>query len=325
VEKLQAKDRSHPGRIVTAHVVANQPLCRDHYKLVMAAPGFGSAQPGQFVQVQCGQPGGAARIGTSASADLADIVRQGWPPLSGTGLLLRRPFSIAGLRRDDQGCRIELIHRVVGRGTAWLASRRPGDPISLLGPLGRPFSIVEDRPMAYLVCGGVGVSPMPWLAETLQRAGKQVLAFCGARTAELLPLSLEPGAGRASMALSPERTAREFAASGTPVILASDDGTIGWAGTIAAALTAYHRAHPVPADRLVVYACGPEAMLKALAAFCRGHGIPCQVSLERRMACGTGTCQSCVVRVHEPSDPDGWAYRLCCTDGPVFDAAAVHW
>ena len=77
-------------------------------------------------------------------------------------------------------------------------------------------------------------------------------------------------------------------------------------------------------SELVVYSCGPEPMMEAAANLCRKSGIECYLSLERRMACGMGTCQSCIIKIADESD-SGWNYRLCCKDGPVFDAANIIW
>ena len=117
----------------------------------------------------------------------------------------------------------------------------------------------------------------------------------------------------------------EFAEHGTDVVISTDDGSLGFHGHIGAALEVYHLANPIDPDRLVVYACGPELMLECVGTYCVQRGIKCFVCMERSMACGTGLCQSCVVPVRDQADPDGWSYRLCCTDGPVFDAADVVW
>ncbi len=321
----QSRDSCSAVGVFAAVVVNNSAICRDHYKLVVATERFPPARPGQFVQVQCSDPEATTTAATRTEWQPGAGVGTDSALLSGTRTVLRRPFSIAGLRGDERRCQIDLIHRVVGRGTAWLASLQPGDRVSLLGPLGRPFSVFPSRPLAYLVCGGMGVAPMFWLAQTLNEAGKEVHAFCGARSAELLPLTLDRGPGVDVPPLSSELTAPEFAASHTPVILATDDGTIGFRGTVVEALMEYHRARPLPAEQLVVYVCGPEAMMEAVARFCDQHQIECQVCLERLMACGVGTCQSCVVRVHDTTAPDGWRYQLCCTDGPVFDSKSICW
>jgi dihydroorotate dehydrogenase electron transfer subunit len=164
---------------------------------------------------------------------------------------------------------------------------------------------------------------MIWLARALSSRGCDVLSFCGARTRRLLALSLigEPSASAAE----PRMAAEEFASSRTPVVLATDDGSLGVKGRVSTAMEDYHSAHPCPSDELIVYTCGPEPMMRSVARWCHDRGIACQVCMERMMGCGIGTCQSCVVAIRDPSAPRGFVYKLCCKDGPVFDAETVDW
>ena len=288
--------------IFLAQVLSNTPLCRDHWRLTVRAEDFPESRPGQFVQIQCADP---------------------LDEYAAIGALIRRPFSIAGLRRTGRHAEIDIIQARIGQGTHWLSQLRPGDRVSLLGPLGQPFTLRDDKPIALLAGGGVGLPPMIWLAQTLQEASKQVLAFCGARTAEVFPLTR-----RADVPVhgaQPASVFEEFAQSQTPVIVATDDGSLGAAGQLPAVFDAWLDAHPGEAADAVVYSCGPRAMLRAVAATCMDRKIECQVCLERMMACGMGTCQSCVVAVRDARQADGWRYQLCCTDGPVFDAGDVVW
>ena len=108
-------------------------------------------------------------------------------------------------------------------------------------------------------------------------------------------------------------------------MLSTDDGTLGLHGHIGQGLVAYSQANPTAQDELTVYTCGPERMMRFVAEFCRARGVECHVCMERAMACGTGLCQSCVVPIHDVADPDGWRYKLCCRDGPVFAGADVVW
>jgi dihydroorotate dehydrogenase electron transfer subunit len=107
----------------------------------------------------------------------------------------------------------------------------------------------------------------------------------------------------------------DFRAAGAAVHLATDDGTLGFHGSVVRLL----ERHPRP-DHLV--GCGPEPMLRALAAAAAAWGVPCHLSLETPMACGVGVCFSCVTKV---KTADGWDYRRVCVEGPVFDASALHW
>jgi len=288
--------------IFQTRVVANEPICREHRRLILEIDDFPEAGPGQFLQVRCSDP--AEPLGTGP-------------------VLLRRPFSIGGLVRSGSACRIEILLRTVGTGTRWLGERTPGEPVEVLGPLGRPFEIDPDRPVAFLVGGGVGLPPLIWLGEILHQADKQTVAFCGARSADLLPLRLEPDFDRT--AATPQPGVLEFDRWGIPTLVSTDDGSLGSRGRIPDHFTAYLDARPEHYGRSVVYTCGPEPMMRAVAEACDARGIPCQVSLERMMACGMGTCQSCAVPIRDASDPEGWSYKLCCTDGPVFRSQDIVW
>ena len=133
--------------------------------------------------------------------------------------MLRRAFSIAGLRRASRGVEIDVIYRVVGTATRWMESRHVGDELSVLGPLGNSFPVSDRKPLAWLVAGGVGLPPMLWLAEVLAAAKREVIAFCGAQTADLLALTLEPDSPPATDAMRATLTAREFGRSGVPVVI----------------------------------------------------------------------------------------------------------
>ena len=288
--------------IFLTRVVANEPICHQHWRFVLEVEDFPPAEPGQFVQILCGKPDDDAWTG---------------------GAFLRRPFSIADLRRDGRRAEIDILHRAVGGGTRWLSRLEPGDSVSIVGPLGRPFWLLDDRPVALLVGGGIGLPPLIWLARTLHDAGKRSVAFCGSRSADVLPLTR-----RADVPVSGERATlafSEFADFDVPVVVGTDDGSLGAAGLIPDLFTRYLGRHLDDARSAVVYTCGPEPMMRTVARFCHQRAIPCQVCLERMMACGMGTCQSCVVRVRDEQAEDQWRYQLCCTDGPVFDADLVIW
>jgi dihydroorotate dehydrogenase electron transfer subunit len=238
--------------------------------------------------------------------------------------LLRRPFSLGGRGdRDDGTTELEIVHRVVGAGTAWLARVAEGEEVDLVGPLGNGFALAEDRPRAALIAGGTGIGPMLYLAEALVAAGKEVVAFAGARTAAILPLHTDPGEPP-SRAGWPTLSTAEFAARGVPTVVATDDGSLGFPGLVHEAFARWLAQSPQGTADLVVYACGPEAMMRAIAETCQGRGPRCQFALERHMACGIGTCQGCVCKVRSPGAP-GWRYALVCRDGPVFPGEELLW
>lgn len=238
-----------------------------------------------------------------------------------TAPLLRRPFSIGGLRLVRGATEIDLLARVVGPGTAWLADLALGDPIDVLGPLGNAFTMPAANQHALLVAGGVGLPPIRWLGERLRRLGLSVDALYGVQTSSLLPVTLitpPSAAGEPTMCVA------EFAADGIPVAITTDDGSCGMRGLVTERLARY-LGERQDASSLIVYACGPHAMLRAIAAICRQQRTECQLAMERTMGCGMGTCQSCVVKVADEAMADGWRYALCCTEGPVFNASRLVW
>ena len=313
-------------KVVDGRVVANDAICREHYRVTIELPRFSAAVPGQFVQLQCCGPLSDRPMAHEwAEGERLDL--SGAELLDARAVLLRRPFSIAGVERDSAtgAVRLAIICRVVGKGSRWLAGVPVGHTVSVVGPLGRGFDVRDDRSVAWLVGGGVGLPPLMWLAKALQAAGKDVVAFCGARQGDLLALTPIDGAGSPADGLEPALGYEEFAVSGTPVVVATDDGTVGYAGTVGDALAEYVGRYESQVADAVVYTCGPAPMMHAVTRFCLAKGVDVQVSVERVMACGMGTCQSCVLRVRDELSPEGWVYKRACDDGPVFDGADVLW
>jgi len=321
-----------PRRRYDAVVLENRPLCREHWRVrVSVGQTLPATQPGQFVQLSCRPPQSAIDhdrlLGATRSySDLQQIELCEQVPL------LRRPFSLAGRGDDAGGTWLDIIYRVVGVGTRWLSQLRAGQMVDLIGPLGRGFELPAGKSLGLLVGGGVGLPPMLYLAEALAKAGWQAVAFIGAQTADLLPVNLLPHQ-QPSTDGNPTRCVSEFARHDLPTAVTTDDGSLGPKGFITDALDRFlSRLSQADARRCVIFACGPEPMMRAAAALAASRDLACQVSLERTMACGLGTCQSCIVRIEDATDPHGrtadgrpWRYRLACTDGPVFDARQVFW
>jgi len=319
---------------VLSRVVANVPLCREHYRLVLQADRFPPTQPGQFVQVACATPNGSVE-----NVEI-DWDEAGPPPRLGGGelcrptALLRRPFSLAD-RIDANGqVQLHLVHRVVGIGTNWMAHLKPGDNVSIIGPLGNTFTPPPPGGVALLVGGGVGIPPMMYLARRLART--KAVAFAGALTRDLLPLTNTADApAPAADDIAPLYNIAEFSQHGIPAIIATDDGSYGYRGFVTQALEAYLQkwfGPGSPGSRRpdatpTIYVCGPEPMMKRVADIAANFSLACQIAVERKMACGMGTCQSCVIRVKVPGQSNGaaWQYKLACTDGPVFSAADLSW
>ena len=323
----------HRGQF-DAIVRANVPLCREHYRLVLSLGWFPPTEPGQFVQISCRDP---VDYETEREVD--------WPcdtPLSVRGrelavpqAYLSRPFSLAGRRDAGGSAQLEFIHRVVGVGTDWLARLDVGRRVRLLGPLGNRFGLPAKNEPAILIGGGVGIPPMLYLAEKL--AGRPAVAFCGAVSRDLIPLTIDADSHAPTPdTVEPLMNVAEFSRHGIPAVLSTDDGSYGFRGFVTQALERYFgdsspRPRVSTSPRPLLYTCGPEPMMKRVAQIALERGLECQVAVERAMACGMGTCQSCCIRVRKPDPAEpplagsDWCWRLACTDGPVFRGADLLW
>jgi dihydroorotate dehydrogenase electron transfer subunit len=205
---------------------------------------------------------------------------------------LRRPISICEI--DKENGRIRLVFQVKGAGTQWLAGKNENEVLDLLGPLGKDFPI-EGKTEAIFVGGGIGVPPLLAAAKPF---GAKATVILGFRTAGAVILK------------------DSFENQGANVIICTDDGTTGIHGFVTDALK------EVLTSTSTVFACGPRPMLKATAACCEKVGADCFVSMEERMACGTGACLSCACKVKVL---DSEKYLHVCKDGPVFDAKTIVW
>ena len=329
---------SPPRHRFDAAVEFNKPLCREHFLLrFRVVSPFPPTEPGQFIQIGCRTPDVAQSFDELLGRDIqwrpGERPQLEQPELSGRLAMLRRPFSLAGRGDDERGTWIEIIHRVVGVGTAWLAELAAGDPVDFIGPLGNTFDLPVGKSMGLLVGGGVGLPPMFYLAEALRRAKWSAVAFVGALYRDLLAVTFEEGCEGPDRDGKPTLCAAEFSRLGYPTVVTTDDGSFGLPGRITTGLERHLRALP-PADaaRAVVFTCGPDPMMHAVAKLAAAHGVDCRVCVEQAMACGMGTCQSCVVRIEDSAKPQAateagrpWRYRLACTDGPVFDSKVVVW
>lgn len=299
-----------------ARVVTNVNICREHYYLELALTSFPPSQAGQFLQLRCADA-------SHSRPSVREWPESGFPALSDEAVAdasayLRRPFSIAD-RRDGPDGRTYLlvVHRAIGPGTRWLEQLDVDDSVSITGPLGRGFTLPQPEQWVVMLGGGVGIPPLLYLARTLaERGHARCLAIFGARAAELLPVALR----HAPPTTADPTVCVEFPHGGAvPALVTTDDGSLGIRGRVTDGLLAWLERHAVEPKRLRVVACGPEPMLRAVAAVTRDLNLPCELCIERMMGCGFGTCQSCVTRVVDHSRPCGWRYALTCVEGPVFE------
>lgn len=303
-------------------VVRRTQICREHLHLVIAARGFPASQPGQFLQLTC-----AASLSTDPHDEVREWPADGWPQLCSAEVrepaaYLRRPFSIADRWEDAGGVtHLEIISRTVGRGTRWLETVQPHDTLNLTGPLGNGFRLPSAPRPLILIGGGVGIPPLFYLARALHAAGHTDVTFIfGALQADLLPV-IRTGTPAADG--TPTHCVQLPDAAPYAGIITTDDGSLGYRGRVTDALRTWCAdRQPFDAPPLVC-ACGPDAMLRAVASVTRAHGMDCQLCIERNMGCGLGTCLSCVVRAHDAAASAGWRWQLTCKDGPVFDRDAL--
>jgi dihydroorotate dehydrogenase electron transfer subunit len=264
---------------IPAEVTANTRLSPDYNVIALAAPEIARlAQPGQFVMVK---------------------------PSPGLDPLLRRPFSIFERVRGQDGspAGVSLLNKRVGVGTSLLYDARPGDRLSLLGPLGQPFVPVDPPAEAWMVAGGVGLAPFATLAESLAERGTSMTLFYGGRSAS--DLYYGPF----------------FERLGAKLVLTTEDGTLGERGRVTLPLE--RAVGGAAADQpITIYACGPTPMMRAVTRLGALSDRPVFVSLEPVMGCGMGGCYSCVVPVVRGRDT---RFVRACLEGPVFDASDVAW
>ena len=217
--------------------------------------------------------------------------------------LLRRPFSVFEVLRDSNGATtgLSLLSKQVGTVTNDLYNLKPGDRLQCLGPLGTPFTVVKPPMHGWMVAGGVGLAPFATLAEALRSQGTETTLFYGARSAsDLYHVTF-------------------FERLGVRVILVTEDGTRGVAGRVTVPLERELAA--AAKQSVMVYACGPSPMMRAVVTMTNASCQPTEVSLEPVMGCGLGGCYSCVVRVMD----GGKHFVRSCLEGPVFRSERLSW
>jgi dihydroorotate dehydrogenase electron transfer subunit len=255
-----------------AQVLWNRRIAPTYFKMGLGCSrGYSLAIPGQFIMLR---------------------ISDGLDPI------LRRPFSIHQLiKKNGRIAGIELLYRIVGVGTQKLSMCRPGDLVDILGPLGRGFSVPADAGKIFIVAGGIGVAPMPFLVSYLQAKQVDLTAckvFIGGKSKDDLLCQ------------------DELRASGMQVHATTDDGSSGDQCLVT---------DPIESEITlsrpdIIYACGPIEMLACICGIVDKHSISCQVSTESLMACGIGACLGCALESRKTPGH----YLHACKGGPVFDA-----
>jgi len=287
--------RQHRGTLFVedAEIIALSAFPGEQFSMRFNAPRCAShAVAGSFVHIQC---------------DAA--------------LPMRRPLSI--MRADPEAGWIDVLYKVVGKGSRALSGRTVGERLSVIGPIGHGFTPSPDRHRTLLIGGGVGIPPMVFLAETLQHSQVewQPLVLMGSE----IPFPFELQASDIDCTWLPPDISSTMPLLETWQVPARLASLSDFAGVYRGYVTDLAREWLTRQDdaalaQTEIFACGPTAMLQAVAAMAREYKIPCQVSLEEFMACAIGGCAGCAVLVQTEAGP---AMKKVCVDGPVFDATTV--
>jgi dihydroorotate dehydrogenase electron transfer subunit len=233
---------------------------------------------------------------------------------------LRRPLSIMAV--DAESGWLEFLYRPIGPGLKSLSAKQAGDRVSMLAPIGNGFDLDPARPRVIAIGGGVGIPPMIMLAQQIKDdSGFLPLVIMGSE----VPFPFELAAPRENAAWPNASTASLQLLEDwrVPSRLASNAGLAGAFAGYVTDIARQEISQLGVTDRAAtqIVACGPEPMLKAVAALAVDFDLPCQIAVEEYMACGVGGCAGCTILIH---GPDGPAMKRVCVDGPVFDARAVY-
>ncbi len=298
-----------------AVVTANRQVGQRFYRLSLTFEGtgakaFGGLQPGQFAELDLS--------GTALPTE--EKIPQNLRDASKREILLRRPFSFCDVRVQKNKTIADILYYVVGPASLRMTTLAVGDSVSVIGPLGNGFDMPKGKKTVLLAAGGMGAPPLLHLAKIIKSDYPKVdcLVFAGAKTKEELPfkLRLDNKSKKSGFMLE------DFAKYKIKSLVATDDGSVGFEGFVTDCLAKWLDGCGLEAKDIIIYSCGPEVMLAKVAQIARERKIDCQVSMERLMACGIGLCQSCAVECKTDSSSET-IYKMCCKDGPVFDAKEV--
>ena len=276
VSSMDIKKAVHRGI-----VISNREIVTDYYIMNIQIPSsFPEALPGQFVMVRT---------------------------LETDTPLLSRPFSIHSQSIADKSRNIEILYRVVGKGTKVMSHLRTGNSLSVLGPLGHGYDIQRHHRKVAIVAGGIGIAPLAYLVEYYRRGfqgGDRIIAGYYGGTSERVLVGID-----------------RLEKVCDTIKIATEDGSRGHTGVVTDLLQKDLRSFE--GEGGIVCACGPIGMMKALAELMKERDVVCQVSMEERMACGVGACLGCSIKAK--TDANGPAFFRTCKEGPVFNIGEIDW
>lgn len=313
---MKKTDKAIKG-VFGASVINNHQIRQCYYRLDLKLDPKGSelfsrVKPGQFLELD---------LSNTALPEISEIPRH-LRDSAQRPVLLRRPFSFSDVSiSQDSKCtsvQVQILYCVLGPGSIRMANLKRGDIVSVLGPLGNGFLVPNNISHAILIAGGMGSPPVLHLADYLKINYPEcnTITFVGAKSSEDFPFTVLIDNLRGFVL-------EEFERIQVPSLIATDDGSAGYEGFITDHARDWLENNDTDPSSTMIFGCGPEPMLAATARLAESYNFPCQVSMERMMACGIGLCQSCAVEVK--NDQNGTQYQLCCKDGPVFNAKDVVW
>jgi dihydroorotate dehydrogenase electron transfer subunit len=288
----------HPASRNTLHLeqaelLEHTAFAGDQYYMRLDAPLTASrALPGSFIHMQCD-----------------------------TELPMRRPMSI--MRVDENAGWIDLLYKAHGIGTTLLSTRKVGESIDLIGPIGVPFKLAKYKRYPLLIGGGVGIPPMVFLAEHIRATARDIKPFIIMGSEVPFPFSTKPSQimldGLPDGVIASMPLLEDW---GIPSRLTSLQGYSGCYDGYVTGLASYwlDSLDKETLNEVEIFSCGPTSMLRAVSQMAHRYGLACQVSLEEYMACAVGGCAGCTVLVETDQGP---SMKRVCVDGPVFDAASV--
>lgn len=209
-----------------------------------------------------------------------------------TNPLLRRPFSIYDAYKNNG--KLKILYCVKGKGTKILKTLVKGENLDITGPHGNGFHVHEDHKNILLVGGGFGTAPLSYLAK--ENKDKNIFAAIGGRTKDLILCE------------------KDFDKYGAKVFINTDDGSLGEKGLVTKSVEQISKKEKIDE----IFVCGPLPMMKAVADLAKQFKVPCQVSMEEKMACGIGVCFGCACKTKE-------GYKTVCSNGPVFQSSDLDW
>ncbi len=246
-------------------VAFNEKLCPRFYRMGLTAPAMAKKiKPGQFIHIR---------------------TSDGLEPF------FRRPFSVYRAQKS-----VEILYEPIGLGTRILSSKKKGDALDVLGPVGNEFMMPpKGIKQVFMIGGGIGVAPFLILSDALKKRKdlKLILLYGGRTKGHVYPM-------------------KEFKQNGCKVYVSTDDGTAGVKGRVS---KLFSKINPDP-ETTLIYTCGPHAMMAAVQEFARQNNLRGQAACEEVMACALGACLGCSIKTKS-------GYKTVCYDGPIFDLQEV--